>query len=162
MSDTLPVTLGCLKCLKDPAQLDDQGFSLCCGVYRDRDENTGDLRYKPPTDPLASSRSSQYRGVTRVVHATRGRVTYRVQLSCANVKYYVAELRTERDAAIVFDNAVYYLNLEGNFFRPDHTPAPNFPEHYAKPEHVPPPFKATQRLLRRLRTENLFVPKATK
>jgi hypothetical protein len=53
----------------------------------------------------------------------------------------------------VYDNAVYYLNQEGGFFRPGFTPALNFPEQYRYPAPVPAPFMATQRLLRRIRTE---------
>jgi hypothetical protein len=143
-------TYGCLKCERDPAQFDDAGYSLCCGVYHDLDETTGELRFKPPTDP-SGAKSSTYRGVTRVTRKT-GRVTYRVQLTREGTTYYIGEFVTERIAAIVFDNAVYYLNLEGNFFRVNHTPALNFPEHYSDPQHVAMPFKSTQRLLRRLKT----------
>jgi hypothetical protein len=155
---------GCLKCLNEPAEFDSDGYSLCCRVHWELDES-GDFIYKPPADPAAKrSKSSRYRGVTRVQRATVGKGGFRVQISRNGINYYLGEFDDEMDAAQVWDNAIYFLNLEGGFFRPGFTPALNFPEQYKNPAHLPAPFMATQRLLRRIRTETMcnLVRAATK
>jgi len=91
-----------------------------------------------------SKKTSQYRGVTKSSRLNTN--PWLAQVVAAGVNHYLGNYPTEGEAAQAYDNAAYWLNLEG--FR---TGGLNFPDDYAKPEYTPSPTVATRKALAKYR-----------
>jgi hypothetical protein len=139
----------CPICLK-PCDL--QGsYSTCChALVTGEMPLTADDSITSPEDITEGEkgRTSNFFGIFKITRKN-GSTRWRVKFVRCGKSYHVGEFEKEIDAALVYDNVMYYV---AEHFR-DKKPILNFPKTYASAETLPPQWAATKRVLRRLKNE---------